>query len=131
MLASSSKWEHTEMAVTARNILPDIGNDDSRMKMNGDSAVESANDDNEKILNITNTDQLQISSKLRRGFSSLTLNIERYSKADLGISAGRIGSKRVGDLREWQVSLRANRARTLQMEWLEQSQSTVKLVVSA
>jgi hypothetical protein len=38
------------MAVTARNILPDMGNDDSRMKMNGESAVERPSDDSEKIL---------------------------------------------------------------------------------
>ena len=40
----------TEMAVTARKILPDVGSDDSKMKMKGDKAAERPKDDKEKSL---------------------------------------------------------------------------------
>jgi hypothetical protein len=40
----------TDIAVTARNILPDVGSEDSKMKMNGDSAAESPKEDSEKSL---------------------------------------------------------------------------------
>ena len=38
------------MAVTARKILPDVGSDDSKMKMKGDKAAERPKDDKEKSL---------------------------------------------------------------------------------
>jgi hypothetical protein len=40
----------TEIAVTARNILPDVGSEDSKMKMKGDRAAERPKDDSEKSL---------------------------------------------------------------------------------
>jgi hypothetical protein len=40
----------TEIAVTARNILPDVGSEDSKIKMNGDRAAERPKEDSEKSL---------------------------------------------------------------------------------
>jgi hypothetical protein len=40
----------TDIAVTARNILPDVGSEDSKMKMKGDRAAERPKDDSEKSL---------------------------------------------------------------------------------
>jgi hypothetical protein len=51
-----SKWifrtlkARTDIAVTARNILPDVGSEDSKMKMKGDRAAERPKDDSEKSL---------------------------------------------------------------------------------
>lgn len=43
----------TEIAVTARNILPDVGSVDSKMNMNGDKAAERPKEDREKSLSKT------------------------------------------------------------------------------
>lgn len=40
----------TEIAVTARNILPDVGSEDSKIKMKGDKAAERPKEDSEKSL---------------------------------------------------------------------------------
>lgn len=85
---------HTDTAVTARKIRPDMGNELSRIKMNGDNADDKANDDNENSLKRMAFSYGLLRSKLPRYthslqvFESLRQRPRIYCPRDVCIELG-------------------------------------------